>query len=92
MMKTDLKGKINMLPVDIVKVGLGAFILLWKVTIIQAFETRKIKKNAHNFVDVLIGKVKEWSSLCYMFTMVMTSLSPTQISTMQKLLFDEYIS
>ena len=91
-MKIDLKGKINMLPVDIVKVVHGAYILLWKVTTVEAFETRKIKKNAHNFVDVLIGKVKEWSSLCYMFTKVMTSLSPTQISTLQKLLLDECIS
>ena len=91
-MKIDLKGKINMLPVDIVKVGHGAYILLWKVTTVEAFERRKIKKNAHNFVDVLIGKVKEWSSLCYMFTKVMTSLSPTQISALQKLLLDECIS
>ena len=82
-MKIDLKGEINMLPGDRVKVDHGAYILLWKGTTVQDFEKRKIKKNAGNFVDGLMWKVKEYSSLYYMFTMVMTSLSPTQISTLQ---------
>ena len=82
-MKIDLKGEINMLPGDRVKAGHGAYILLWKGTTVQAFEKKKKKKNAHNFVDGLIGKVKEYSSLCCRFTMVMILLSPTQISTLQ---------
>ena len=73
-----------LLPASSINVGFGAKALIKKISAVNQIKVRNFYYNVKLFLKTIVEKLRERSPLKYKLTRVISSLSPTQISTLSE--------
>ena len=80
----NLDNKEVLLPVSSINVGFGAKALIKKISTFNQIKVRNFYYNVTLFLKTIVQKLKERSPSKYKLTRAISSLAPTQISTLSE--------
>ena len=84
LLRINLDGKEVLLPASSINVGFYAKALIKKIFTVNQIKVRNFYYNVKLFLKTTVEKLRERSPLKYKLTRAISSLSPTQISTLSK--------